>query len=228
MTEIILINYTAIRILFFIAFAGMAGIGNYKPSLPYKQNLPILYIEAKEKIMSNLEVPCTAKMVCPEGFEHFNTNLLSGRIKIRGRISRGYPKKSYALELDQSIRLLNMRKDDDWILNSAYIDRSLIRHKFSFDLFKSLTSKENKRFAVESRFIEVYINGTYHGVYLLMERVDAKLVKLKKYSREDAYHSCIYKAVNHAANFEGTRHRGYTQKEPKRTVQIYWKPLERV
>ena len=222
MMGIVLINSTAIRMLFFIAFAfETTGIGNYNP------NLPILYIESKDKIMGNLEVPCTAKMLCPEGFEHFNTNLLSGRIKIRGRISRGYPKKSYALELDQSIRLLNMRKDDDWILNSAYIDRSLIRHKLSFDLFKSLSSKEKKRFAVESRFIEVYINGTYRGVYLLMERVDAKLVKLKKYSREDAYHSCIYKAVNHAANFEGTRHRGYTQKEPKRTVQIYWKPLDK-
>jgi len=229
-------NHVTIRNLLFalgmIGLVGLAVIGEIEPRnihnsiVDYKPNLPILYIEAEKHMAGNQEVPCRVKLVCPEGFERFNTGLLPGRIKIRGGVSRGYPKMSYSFELEQSVRLLDMRKDDDWILTSSYIDRALIRHKLSFDLFKSLSSKRKKRFAVGSRFIELYFNGTYHGVYLLMERTDAKLLKLGKYNSEDAYHSCSYKAVNHAANFAEPGHRGYEQKEPKIDGQFYWQPLD--
>lgn len=234
-----MINQVKVRDLFFIALmcgaivvGGFGSIGEMRagntdnPSVDYKPNLPITYIEAAESIPGKPGVPCTIKMVCPKGFERFNTGLLSGRIEIRGGVSRGYPKKSYNFELDKPVRLLDMRKDDDWILTSSYIDRALIRIKLSFDLFKSLSERRKKRFAVDSRCVEVYLNEEYHGVYLLMERLDAKLLKLQKYNSEDAYHSCSYKAVNHAANFAESGHLGYIQKAPKKSEQAYWEPMD--
>jgi len=184
------------------SFIEEIGAGNAEyPTVDYKPNLPIIYIEVAESIPGKPGVPCSLKLVYPRSLGGFNTGLLSGRIEIRGGVSRGYPKKSYNFELDKSVRLLDMRKDDDWILTSSYIDRTLIRIKLSFDLFKSLSERGKKRFAVDSRFVEVYLNEDYQGVYLLMERLDAKLLNLRKYNIEDDYHSCSYKAVNHAANF---------------------------
>src|SRR5262249_35010856 len=103
---------------------------------------------------------------------------------------------------------------------------SLMRHKLSYDLFRSLSTKGDKRFAVASQFVELSLNGKYHGVYLLMERVDRQLLELAAYQSNDVSHACIYKAVGHAANFAHAGHAGFEQREPDPLGATYWQPLD--
>lgn len=191
-----------------------------------ESNLPVLEIQATQGIGSDQYVPCTVKMVSPKEIKDGNSNLLPGKIRVRGASSQGYEKKSFALKLDESTRWLGMQKDRDWVLNAAFVDCSMMRHKLSYDLFQSLSADGAKRFAASSRFVEVNLNGRYHGVYLLMERVERSLLDLRRFDKNDTSHACIYKAVDHGADFRQQGHGAYEQHEPEPEVLEYWKPLE--
>ena len=189
-------------------------------------NLPVVFLDAKQAIVSDPKVPCTLRLECPVGSARGATSLLAGVVRIHGASSQGYPKKSYSVTLDAPARLLDLRTNSHWVLNAAYIDRSLMRHKLSYDLFRSLSSKDGPRFAVASRFVEVYLNGRYNGVYLLMERVDRQLLGLRPFRSNEVSHACIYKAIDHAANFAQRGHAGYEQREPDPLSRPFWQPLD--
>ncbi len=63
--------------------------------------------------------------------------------------------------------LFGMGAEDDWILQSAYIDRLLWRNKLAYDLFQSYGGAE--RWAGEQVYCELTMDGDYRGVYLLGE-----------------------------------------------------------
>src|SRR5438445_9903843 len=134
-------------------------------------NLPVIFLESTNQIVSERKVNCAISVREPKASAA--TNRLSGIVRVHGGVSQVYSKKSYGLTLDTPVSLLGMRKSAHWLLNAAYIDRSLMRHKLSYDLFRSLSAPKAPRFAVASRFVEVHLNGKYNGVYLLMERLDA-------------------------------------------------------
>jgi spore coat protein CotH len=188
-------------------------------------NLPIVLLDAKERIVSDRKVPCTVRLIPPAGTAG-HTGAVSGIVRIHGGVSQGYPKKSYGLTLESSAPWLGMRDSMHWVLNAAFIDRSLMRHKLSYDLYRSLSSAKEKRYSAESRFVEVHLNGRYNGAYLLMERVDRALLELRRYDSNAPSQACLYKAVDHAANFSQPGHAGYEQREPDIEVQAYWGPLD--
>jgi len=189
-------------------------------------NLPVVFLAAKDPIVSDQRVACTVRIVCPAGSERCNLGPLSGFVKLHGATSQAYPKKSFGINLNAPAPLLEMTGRAHWVLNAAYIDRSLMRHKLAFDLFRSLSTSNAGRFAAASRFVEVSLNGRYQGAYLLMERVDQRLLELAAYQSNDLSHACIYKAVDHAANFGQPGHAGYEQREPDPASRAYWQPLD--
>jgi hypothetical protein len=183
-------------------------------------------LDARQPIVPDPRVPCTVKIVPPNALPPANTNPLPAMVRIHGATSQGFPKKSYSLTLETPAPWPGLRESRHWVLNAAYIDRSLMRHKLSYDLFRSLSAKDHPRFAVASRFVEVRLNGHYNGVYLLMERLDRELLGLRPFRSNDLSHACVYKAVDHAANFGQPGHDGYEQREPDPTVRPYWEPLD--
>src|SRR5205085_480718 len=116
--------------------------------------------------------------------------------------------KSFGVTLNAPASLLGMSSNVHWVLNAAFIDRSFMRHKLSYDLFLALSSPDAPRYAAASRFVEVVLNGKYQGAYLLMQRVDRTLLQLRPFSSNETRHACIYKAVDHAANFGQPGHAG--------------------
>lgn len=100
-----------------------------------------------------------------------------GRIGIerRGRSSLGFPKAQYSIELrteadaELAVGLFGMGRDSDWILNGMYIDRALFRNKLFFELFQGLGGPE--RYAPQTRYCELTLDGDYRGIYLLTEKV---------------------------------------------------------
>jgi hypothetical protein len=208
-------------------FASAAEVPRLSPatSAPVATNLPIILLDAKEPIVSDPKVACTVRMILPPGMTG-NIGALSGLVRIHGGVSQGYPKKSYGLTLETPVQWLGMRESAHWVLNAAFIDRSLMRHKLSYDLFRSLSAAGGKHYSAESRFVEMHLNGRYNGAYLLMERVDRALLELRSYDSNAPSHACIYKAVDHAANFSQPGHAGYEQREPDPLAKPYWAPLD--
>jgi spore coat protein H len=68
------------------------------------------------------------------------------------------------------VNFLGMGKDPGWVLNGQYVDRVLFRNRLAFDLFQSFG--EEQRYAPETKFCEMSLNGTYQGIYTLGEKID--------------------------------------------------------
>ena len=194
--------------------------------LGYEPNIPILRLKAEKGIASDTKNPCTIQVLCPKDAGSCTETTLGGVVRYHGASSQGYPKKSFGITLTNQVPLLGMATGAHWVLNAAFIDRSLMRHKLSYDLFLSLSSPGAPRYAAASRFAEVYLNGKYQGAYLVMQRVDRALLQLHPFSSNETRHASIYKAIDHAANFSQPGHGGYEQREPDPLIGQFWRPLD--
>jgi hypothetical protein len=197
-----------------------------RPATMPALNLPVIHLEVPAAIPPDGRVECSMKLLPAGRGEADQVGPWIGTIRLRGASSRAHPKKSYAVALEAPVELLGMRSHRNWILNAAYIDRSLMRHKLSYDLFRSLDAPDRQRFAVASRFVEVHLNGHYQGVYLLMERIDRELLGFAPHLEGETGQACIYKAYNHDAGFFHPGQQGFEQQEPDPLSIPWWEPLE--
>lgn len=108
-------------------------------------------------------------------------------IHLRGNSSRTYPQNSYRLSLIYKSQGLNIRKnntsllgmewDDDWILYAPFNDPEKLRNALSTNLWWEWGAKNNK-FGMsngsQAKFIELFIDGRYWGIYVLMKPITAK------------------------------------------------------
>lgn len=187
--------------------------------------LPVLVLSTTNTIVSERKVSCTVRMISPQAANESSSNA-SAVVRIHGGVSQAYAKKSYGLTLSNSVSWLGMRDSAHWVVNAAFVDRSLMRHKLAYDLFRSLSTPRAPRYSASSRFVEVHLGTNYNGAYLLMERVDRALLGLRKFDSNAPSHASIYKAVDHAANFSQPGHGGYEQREPDAETRAYWGPLD--
>ena len=112
----------------------------------------------------------TARMVVRDGGRtHYRGRI---GIEVRGQSSRMFPKQSWGLELrdrkgdNRDVGLLGLPADDDWILYAGYNDKTLLRNVIAY-----ATARRTGRYASRTRFVELTLNGRYHGVYVLMEQL---------------------------------------------------------
>ena len=136
------------------------------------EKLQSLNIKKSNDFKWNVKEPCTLIFLDSE-----NIDTLYGIIKYRGNTSSKYPKHSFSLELDNKYSFPHLPNDDDWILNANYIDKTFMRHKISYDLFREMSSKN---IAPKSTFINLKINDKYEGLYILMEEINGKMLRLIK------------------------------------------------
>jgi len=84
---------------------------------------------------------------------------------------------------------MDLATDDDWILNASYIDKTFMRHKLSYDLFREM-SENNK--APVSSYIQLFDNDEYQGIYLLMQEMTASSLEMNKGDSEAALFKDTY------------------------------------
>ncbi len=170
-----------------------------------------------------------------------DTTMISG-FKYRGATALSYSKKSYAIKLKDpaggslDAKLLGLRNDNKWILDAMVIDKACMRNRVSTDLWNDFATEpyharegwEKKvRTGTRGGFVEVFLNGTYHGLYCLTEKIDRKQLKLQKFVAADAeagtadtIHSTLYKSTNWGYEcFFG--HSSNSSSFPKTTPQAY-------
>ena len=93
-------------------------------------------------------------------------------IKLRGSSSLYFPKNSYRFETrdknnsDVDMSLLGLPKEEDFVLQAPYVDKTLMRNVLVYDLSNSMG-----RYASRTRFVDLNINGEYRGIYVLMEKL---------------------------------------------------------
>ena len=103
-----------------------------------------------------------------------NFNDYDGKITIekRGNSSQDQEKPPYRFETvdnnaeNNNVKLLGLPEENDWILYAPWSDKSLLRNVLIYSL-----SNEMGRYAPRSKFVELYINDEYRGVYVLMEKI---------------------------------------------------------
>ena len=104
-------------------------------------------------------------------------------IEIRGSSSQFFPKKQFGFETrdasneDINVSLLEFPEEEDWILHAPYSDKSLIRNRLIYDLSRAIG-----RYSSRAKFVELTINESYNGVYLLLEKLkrDANRIAINK------------------------------------------------
>lgn len=89
-------------------------------------------------------------------------------LKGRGNSTWGQPKSPFQIKFDQKVDLFGMGKAKKWVLLANYFDKSNLRNDAAFYLERLLGEK----YALEGRFVELYIDGEYQGVYYLAEKVE--------------------------------------------------------
>ncbi|MCO5230341.1 MAG: CotH kinase family protein [Chitinophagales bacterium] len=109
--------------------------------------------------------------------DNWDVQEFDGSVKYRGGYSLRYAKKSYGIELKSQVSLGGMPSEDDWVLNANYVDKTFIRHKLGYDLFRKM-GEDN--IAPLSNYIEVFENDSPKGLFVLMQKLTPKILGVKK------------------------------------------------
>lgn len=175
----------------------------------YFTQLPIISISCKGNIADEPRILAQFKMIENNG----NSTSSNIGIEYRGATAQSYPKKSYRIEFwsdtigddTQDIELLEMRKDDDWNLQAMYNEPLRVRSKSNFELWQIIDTlhylaDEPKAInGVRQKYVEIFLNDKYNGVYALSERVDRKQLKLEKFKANEI-NGELYKGVGWGAS----------------------------
>lgn len=142
-------------------------------------NLPIVIIDTHgqsiidaEKIDAHMGIIDNGSGMRNNVTDSFNDYDGKIGIETRGSSSQMFPKKQYALETrlengeNNSVSLLGLPPENDWILYAPYTDKSMMRNVLAYDL-----SNQIGRYASRTRYCEVVINGDYKGIYVLLEKI---------------------------------------------------------
>ena len=95
----------------------------------------------------------------------------SGQGRIRGRGNstwEWYDKKPYKFKLDEKSKLLGLEKARNWNLLANYRDVTDVMNLYAFECAR----KMGMPFTNHTRFVEVFLNGDYIGVYQLTEKLE--------------------------------------------------------
>lgn len=152
--------------------------------------LPIIEITTANTIQNEPPAQAKFRMIEPDQTE--TTGYIG--IEYRGGWTQRLPKKSYRLEFRQDIQgdtardvcLLGMRSDDDWNLQAMANEPLRIRSKTNNALWKKIhkayysDSVSDVVNGIDMKYVELFLNGDYQGIYCLGERIDRKQLQLKK------------------------------------------------
>ena len=162
-------------------------------------DLPIVFVDTKGKCLDSKvteKIPATMKVL--DGKMNNVADSAKGTrydigIKVRGQSSALFPKPGYGVEVrdekgeGKDVSLFGLPPSDDWVFHGPYVDKSLMRNALAHWLFR-----QAGHYSPRSKHFDLYINGVYRGVYVLLEkikrdkyRVDVSKLKETDISGED-------------------------------------------
>lgn len=119
--------------------------------------------------------------------EEYAMTDVTARVKVRGNYSADYSKKPYKIKFGSKQVMLGVNEDlkaKEWVLLADYKDRSLLRNPTVHYLADEMLG-EDGYYCTDSRFVEVNVNGTYKGLYLLVEQQEVREERVNVAEPED-------------------------------------------
>lgn len=135
-------------------------------------DIPAMYIDTISGNMKHIHADeynqetVSVALVTSDGVKTYGTD--RGTLSGRGNTSWTQEKKPYALKLENEADLLGMGSAAGWILLANGGDETNLRNKVALDLAR----KAGMKGTPDCRYIDLYLNGEYNGLYLLMEKVE--------------------------------------------------------
>lgn len=103
-----------------------------------------------------------------DGKDGYNWYSGSGRIRGRGNSTWSiYPKKPYRIKLNEKHKVLGLGKAKSWVLLANYRDLTSMMNTYVFEVARWM----GMPYVNHTRFVELFIDGEYEGLYQLTEQV---------------------------------------------------------
>lgn len=139
-------------------------------------NLPVVYIDIEDgkEVSSKEEYLSATVRISTENSAYGDFPELSERevlIRGRGHFTWNFDKKPYKLRFEEKTSVLAMNASKNWVLLANYVDRSLIQNYVAMEMGKVL---DNIPYHSNQYPVDVFVNGSYRGVYTLGEQLEAK------------------------------------------------------
>ena len=125
---------------------------------------------------------------------------VDGKIKLRGNSTSEFPKRPFTIKLHQETSLLGMPAASKWVLLANYFDKTMLRNALAFKMSEDSRLGWTPHF----RFVELFYNGKYKGMYQLCEKVDVHPARVK--SPVDGWLIEIDARVTESDNYFQTPH----------------------
>lgn len=156
------------------------------------QKIPKIFIQTNlDSLRIDERIAC--RIAFKDELNTFEFQNKKAKIRYRGNTSFFYPKKHFSLKFQEKVSLINLPARKTWILDASYIDKTFLRNKISYELFRAFDSTN---VSAQNNFVEIYINQQYHGLYLLTQRVDKQLLNLNKNDSTSVLFKDIYFGYN--------------------------------
>ena len=154
-------------------------------------NLPIVWIEVDGQYIDRYERITARMKIIHNGDGQINYGDTvahpgqhvdyEGYVALRYRGSSSYSmsdKKPYSFRpldkpleeggVKKKVNILGMGKDNNWALLAPYADKSMLRDLLAFEV-----SRPWMEYTPQGRFCELFLDGTYYGVFILTEVVSS-------------------------------------------------------
>ena len=149
-------------------------------------SLPTVFIETSkgmeyiESSKNNRDKKAGITIISSDGKTEYSDK---SEIKGRGNATWGYYKKPYQIKLSGKSPLFGMDSAKTWILLADYVDLSHMHNALAFTLAKDLGIP----YGIDYRYVNLYIDGDYKGIYLICEKVqiNSSRVDIKELEKEN-------------------------------------------
>lgn len=204
-----------------ISFDGVEVERNEKVNIGLlEEGLHVITVNGMEtyfEILKGSKIP-TVLIETTEGMEFIfenKDNVTTGGIKIldsegniqyegsldklsgRGNSTWSGKKKSFGIKLEEAEQLLGMTPGKSWVLQGGGFDVTTIRNK----IFLDMANKCELDNAIESEWVNLYIDNRYYGCYLLTEKITIANGRLEIGNLEEETEKINERPLNEYAPF---------------------------
>ncbi|MDA3854537.1 MAG: CotH kinase family protein [Bacteroidales bacterium] len=158
--------------------------------------LPLVQLYSDDAISAVYNL---CRVVVTEPEKTAPSEIMLSKLKLRGDFASRLAKKAYAIKLKEvdgktamKRSFFGLRSDNSWILDAMFIDPVRSRNRVSTDLWLDFSrptyyaAEEPKMFnGTRGKFVEVFLDDRYNGLYCMTEKIDRKQLKLKKFKYSD-------------------------------------------
>ena len=142
----------------------------YTINISWDNKLPQINIVTTGRVAINSKKEYVATQISIDGQSIYEDYEGMAQIRGRGNTTWSFPKKPFKFKLDTDAELLGMEAEKDWILLANYLDGTHLMNAVGMKIGQLLEMPFTNNIIP----VEVTLNGTYLGAYMLTEQIEVK------------------------------------------------------